>query len=45
MHVDLSDDVMDSLQLAAGKLTGFERRQFQAQMALKYCRWSSRQAE
>jgi transposase len=45
MHAVLSDDVIDSLRFAARKLTGFERRQFQAEMAVKYCGGSARSAE
>jgi hypothetical protein len=43
-HV-LTDDLISSLQSAARKLTGFERRAFQAEMALKYCGGSARRAE
>jgi transposase len=45
MAVELSATVLASLQLAARKLTGFRRRQFQAEMALRYCGGSSRKAE
>ena len=45
MHAHLSDDVVESLRLAARKLTGYERRQFQAEMAWKYCDGSARKAE
>ena len=41
----LADDVVASLRLAAKKLTGFQRRQFQAEMAMKYCAGSARRAE
>lgn len=36
---------LDDIKLAASKLTGVERRAFQAAMALKYCAGSPRQAE
>jgi len=45
MAVELTASVLASLQSAARKLTGFRRRQFQAEMALQYCGGSSRQAE
>lgn len=45
MAVELIASVLASLQSAARKLTGFRRRQFQAEMALQYCGGSSRQAE
>ena len=41
----ISLSAVEDLQLAASKLTGFERRQFQAEMALKYCNGSARLAE
>ena len=41
----LTDDVISTIQLAAKLLTGYRRRQFQAEMALKYCQGSARQAE
>jgi len=45
MSSRLTDDVVESLRTAARKITGFRRRQFQAEMALKYCDGSSRKAE
>ena len=45
MLSELLESVKDTIKLAAGKLTGFRRRQFQAEMALKYCAGSPRQAE
>ena len=45
MSSKLTDDVVESLRAAARKMTGFRRRQFQAEMALKHCDGSSRQAE
>ncbi len=45
MSSKLTDDVVESLRTAARKITGFRRRQFQAEMALKYCHGSSRKAE
>lgn len=41
----LTDDVIDTIKSAARKLTGFERRQFQAEVALQYCDGSARRAE
>jgi hypothetical protein len=41
----LSDDVIQTIQAAAKLLTGYRRRQFQAQMAWKYCNGSARGAE
>jgi transposase len=41
----LTDDLIESLKSAARKLTGFERRQFMAEMAAKYCDGSARKAE
>jgi transposase len=45
MPADLTESVIESLQSAAQKLTGFRRRQFQAEMALRYCGGSGRRAE
>ena len=45
MSVLLTDDLIASLRSAAKKLTGFRRRQFQAEMAAKYCQGSARRAE
>ncbi|MBW4430144.1 MAG: hypothetical protein KME50_38890 [Nostoc desertorum CM1-VF14] len=36
---------IEDLRLAASKMNGVERRSSQAQMALKYCQGSARQAE
>ena len=41
----LTDDLISSVRSAAKKLTGFRRRQFQAEMATKYCQGSARRAE
>lgn len=41
----LTDDLISSLKSAAKLLTGYRRRCFQAQMAMKYCGSSARQAE
>lgn len=41
----LTVDVIQSLQSAAKLLTGYKRRRFQAETALKYCNGSARQAE
>jgi hypothetical protein len=45
MFAELTESVVATIRLAAGKLTGFARRQFQAEMALKYCGGSPRRAE
>ena len=45
MLSEFPESVKDTVKLAAGKLTGYRRRQFQAEMALKYCAGSPRQAE
>lgn len=42
---DLTEDARQDIQAAAKLLTGFQRRQFQAQMAIKYCGGSARHAE
>ncbi len=41
----LTDDVIQTIKSAAKLVTGFKRRQFQAEMALKYCNGSARTAE
>lgn len=41
----LTDDVIQTIQSAAKLLTGYRRRQFQAETAIKYCHGSARQAE
>ena len=45
MTAIITDDLVESLCSAAKKLTGFERRQLQAEMATKYCGGSARRAE
>lgn len=45
MVSELTASVKASIQSAARKLTGFLRRQFQAEMALKYCDGQARRAE
>ena len=45
MLTELSEVVRTTIQSAAEKLTGFRRRQFQAEVARQYCRGSARQAE
>lgn len=45
MLTELTESVKASIQSAAQKLTGYRRRQFQAEMAVKYCQGSSRRAE
>lgn len=43
--VELTEPMIESLQSAARKLTGFRRRQFQAEMTLKCCAGRGRRAE
>ena len=45
MLTELTESVRDTIRSAARKLTGFRRRQFQAEMATKYCRSNPRCAE
>lgn len=45
MDHTLTDDLVETLKSAARKLTGFERRQFMAEMATRYCDGSARKAE
>jgi hypothetical protein len=45
MLTELTESVRDTIRSAARKLTGFRRRQFQAEMAIKYCRGNPRCAE
>jgi hypothetical protein len=45
MVTELTESVRDTIRSAARKLTGFQRRQFQAEMAIKYCRGNPRCAE
>lgn len=42
---ELTDSTRHDIRSAAQLLTGFKRRRFQAEMALKYCNGSARQAE
>ena len=37
MVVSVTPDMRDTIRSAAAKLTGYRRRQFQAEMAVKYC--------
>ena len=41
----LSTSQIEDLRLASSKMSGMERRAFQAAMALKYCGGNARQAE
>ena len=45
MVQQLSESQLEDIRLAASDLTGVKRRAFQAEMALKYCNGSARQAE
>jgi len=45
MLAELTESVRETIKSAARKLTGFRRRQFQAEIASKYCAGSPRRAE
>src|SRR5271154_4418455 len=45
MITELTAAVRETILSAARKLTGFQRRQFQAEVAAQYCQGSARQAE
>lgn len=45
MITELTAAVRDTILSAARKLTGFQRRQFQAEVAGQYCQGSARRAE
>jgi hypothetical protein len=45
MLSDWTESVVETIRLAAWKMTGFSRRQFQAEMAIKHCAASPRRAE
>jgi len=45
MVVRVTPDMRETIRSAAAKLTGYRRRQFQAEMAVKYCDSSPRRAE
>lgn len=45
MITELTDAVRETILSAARKLTGFRRRQFQAEVAEQYCQGSARRAE
>jgi len=45
MLTELTESVRETIRSAARKLTGFRRRQFQAEMAIKYCQGNPRRAE
>jgi len=45
MLAELTESVRETIRSAARKLTGFRRRQFQAEMAIKYCQGNPRRAE
>jgi len=45
MLIELTESVKGTVRSAARMLTGFKRRQFQAAMAIKYCRGNPRYAE
>lgn len=42
---ELTESVTETILSAARKLTGFRRREFQAEMTIKYCNASARRAE
>ena len=45
MVEELTESVKETIKSAARKLTGFRRRQFQAEMAIKYCQGHARRTE
>jgi len=45
MRLSISSDTIESIRAAAKKLTSYKRREFQAEMALKYCQNFPRIAE
>ncbi len=45
MATELTESVRETIRSAARKLTGFRRRQFQAETAVKYCQVNPRRAE
>jgi len=45
MLAELTESVRETIRSAARKLTGFARRQFQAEIAVKYCDSNPRRAE
>ena len=45
MRSQLTAETIESIRSASKKLTGFKRRQFQAEMSLKYCDGSPRVSE
>lgn len=45
MLAELSASAIETIQQAARKLTGFRRREFQAEVAAKFCQGSPRRAE
>ena len=45
MLTELTAVVCETIKSGARKLTGFRRRQFQAEVALQYCQGSARRAE
>ena len=45
MMAHVTSELRETIRLAAAKLTGYRRRQFQAEMTIKYCDGSGRKAE
>ena len=45
MLTELTESVKATIRSAAKKLTGYRRRQFQAELAVKYCEGSARRTE
>ena len=45
MVEELTESVKETIKSAARKLTGFRRREFQAEMTIKYCQGHPRRAE
>ena len=42
---ELTESVKETIRSASRRLTGFQRRQYQAEMAIKYCQGNPRRAE
>lgn len=45
MSTKLTDAMRETIRSGARKLTGFQRRQFQAEVTIQYCQGNARQAE
>ena len=45
MLIEVTESVKETIKSAARKLTGYRRRQFQAEVTIKYCQGQPRRAE